>query len=161
MTDEQDIDEAPEPLPERQRRFVDAYMGEAKGNGKRAAQLAGYAGDENVLAVQACVLLRKPKIRQAIDARIDSDELAMKRMERVHMLSRIGRGEYTETRFDNNGNPYDVQPTAKDIIAAIRELGLLQGDYVQKVAQTNAAGEDVQNMSDAQLLALAAAGKGE
>jgi len=37
-------------LTEKQRAFVEAYMGEAEGNATRAAELAGYQGGENTLS---------------------------------------------------------------------------------------------------------------
>lgn len=144
MTDEQDIDEAPEleHLPERMRRFVDAYMGEANGNGTRAARIAGYAGDDNTLAVQASALLRNPKVKRAREARLENDALVAGRMERVRWLTKVMRGEIDA-------------PNLRERLAAQEALSKLAGEQVTKVAQTNAAGEDVQNMSDAQLLVLA------
>lgn len=52
-------------LTDKQQLFVVHYL--AKLNGTEAARLAGYAGDDNVLAVTAYDNLRNPKIREAID----------------------------------------------------------------------------------------------
>lgn len=52
--------------------FVVAYTGEARFNGTDAARIAGYKGNDNVLAVTASNNLRIPKIRAAIDARMKS-----------------------------------------------------------------------------------------
>jgi len=54
----------------RARRFVDAFLGSANGNGTEACRQAGYAGKPAVLAVQASRLLRRANVRQAIDARL-------------------------------------------------------------------------------------------
>ncbi len=50
----------------REARFVQSYTGEARGNGRQAARLAGYQGSAEVLDVQAARLLRRPRVRQAI-----------------------------------------------------------------------------------------------
>lgn len=53
------------PLTSKQRKFVEAYAG----NGTEAARVAGYRGDENVLAQVARDNLRKPQIAEAIRKR--------------------------------------------------------------------------------------------
>jgi hypothetical protein len=60
-------------LTEKQRRFVDAYMGPAQGNGTEAARLAGYRGSDDTPASVARENLRKPLIRKAVDARVEAD----------------------------------------------------------------------------------------
>lgn len=54
-------------LTERQRRFVEAYLGEACGNGTKAAGIAGYSGTYGTLAVTANGLLKHPKVSAAIE----------------------------------------------------------------------------------------------
>lgn len=54
-------------LTERQRKFVHAYATNGQ-NGTAAAREAGYAGDENSLAVTASRMLRLAKIQEAIGA---------------------------------------------------------------------------------------------
>jgi phage terminase small subunit len=51
--------------------FVNAYLGEALGNGTKSARIAGYQGDDSTLAVQAVKLLRKAKITGAIQSELD------------------------------------------------------------------------------------------
>jgi hypothetical protein len=51
----------------RRQRFVNAYVGEAAGNGAKAAILAGYS--EHTARQAASRLLTFPDVRQAIDAR--------------------------------------------------------------------------------------------
>ena len=55
-------------LRERQRRFVDAYVGQAAGNATRAARIAGYGRTEGAVRVTATRLLTKANIRASIDA---------------------------------------------------------------------------------------------
>jgi len=50
----------------KEQRFALAYVLETAGNGTQAARLAGYKGDDNVLAGVAYENLRKPKIRAYI-----------------------------------------------------------------------------------------------
>lgn len=56
-------------LTEKQLRFVAAYVDPAAGNGNGtvSARLAGYEGNNNVLAVQASTNLRNPQIRKALE----------------------------------------------------------------------------------------------
>lgn len=109
-----------EELTEKQQRFVEAFVGAAKGNASEAARLAGYRstsaqgfariGEEN---------RRKPEIRRAIEEAsvvIRSDAIAT-REERQRFLSDIMRS-------------VDVDP--KDRIKACEVLGKMQGDFVEK-----------------------------
>lgn len=73
-------------LTVKQRRFVDAYLGEANGNASEAARIAGYSlprqsGSEN---------LSKPDIRAAIEARLE--EWAMPAREVLARLADHARG---------------------------------------------------------------------
>lgn len=67
-------------LSERERRFVEAYMGEAAGNATKAAELAGYS--QKSARQQGQRLCTKAAIRAAIDARQENDELVADRKER-------------------------------------------------------------------------------
>jgi phage terminase small subunit len=55
-------------LTYKQRRFVEAYLGEARGNGTRAAEIAGYAGNRDTLKAMASENLAKPYIRAHVRA---------------------------------------------------------------------------------------------
>jgi predicted phage terminase large subunit-like protein len=52
-------------LTERQRKFVEAY----RGNGREAAAIAGYKGTKAQITTQASVMLRQPRIQDALRAR--------------------------------------------------------------------------------------------
>ncbi len=133
-------------LTERQRKFVDAYMGEANGNGTKAARLAGYAGDDNTLAAQAYDLLRNAKIRSALDARLEGDPLVAGRLERTRFLTAVVRGEVTEDRVVRDESGARVEPCApalKDRLAALDMLSKLAGEQVGKVALTKGDGSDI------------------
>jgi hypothetical protein len=82
------------PLSERERRFVEAFMGPAKGNGAAAARIAGYANRS--ARVTASRLLTKANIRRAIEARVQDDPLVATREQLQQFWSAIvlGRGSY-------------------------------------------------------------------
>jgi hypothetical protein len=66
-----------EAVPERgltgkQLAWIDAYIGEARFNGTKAARLAGYSGTDSVLAVTAAENLKKPKIVAELERRLKS-----------------------------------------------------------------------------------------
>jgi hypothetical protein len=126
----EDVTPPPPVLTERQRKFVDAYMGEANGNGTKAARLAGYAGDDNTLAVAAYDLLRTPKIRSALDARLEGDPLIAGRLERTRFLTSVVRVE-------------PCAPALKDRLAALEMLSKLAGEQVNKVALSKGDGSDL------------------
>ncbi len=161
MSDEDDIDETHEaPLPLRWTRFVDAFAGESNGNATRACRMAGYHGDENTLASRASRLLRNPRIRGAIEARINGDHLAASRLERIRFLSAVMRGQLTEKKYvgrDKDDKPIyeDCEPTLRERLAAEEALSKRSGEQVHKIAQTNSQGEDIRSLSLEQLLAMA------
>ena len=61
----------PSELSERERAFVDAYVGEAAGSAGRAAELAGYSGhaESNAWRVRGSELLNRARVREAIEAK--------------------------------------------------------------------------------------------
>jgi len=84
-----------------QQRFVDAYLTEAKGNGTKAAIIAGYS--EKTASVQASQLLRKPTIKAAVERTLQKADLR------------------TQARLDKLGVLADATPeaiTAGDVIRA-------------------------------------------
>tara|TARA_A100001515_G_C4545210_1_gene201583 strand:- start:192 stop:761 length:570 start_codon:yes stop_codon:yes gene_type:complete len=80
-------------LTEKQRRFVEAYLGEADGNAYEAAKIAGYGGNKRSLEVIGSENLRKPEIRKAIDARTQTGGLVATREERQAFLTKVMRAE--------------------------------------------------------------------
>lgn len=79
-------------LTGKQARFVDEYI--VCLNGTEAHRRAGYAGDDNVHAVEASRLLRNPKIVHAIDERLA--HYAMSANEVLMHLSDIARGDIVD-----------------------------------------------------------------
>lgn len=106
-------------LTEKQRKFVEAYMGDAEGNATEAARLAGYSGDEDALAVRGAENVRKRKIREAIRERQQKDPLVASRKERQSFWTAVMRGE-------------EGDPDTKDRLTAAKMLGKSQGDFVER-----------------------------
>lgn len=130
--------EAPDDgLTMRQRLFVVAFVGEAQGRPGQAAKLAGYKGSSHNLAVQAHKLRKNPKIQAAIEAAFADDPRVATKHERVAFLTSVMRGEGGER--------------TRDRLAAAEQLAKISGDHVTKVAQTDASGNDLAALSDAEL----------
>ena len=76
-------------LPEKRRRFVEAYMGEAGGNATEAARLAGYLAP----GTEGHRLLQYAEIQQAIDQRVENRPDIATREERQTFWTSAMRGE--------------------------------------------------------------------
>jgi len=89
----------------RQAQFVLYYCGVAKGNGTKAAKLAGYqCKDDPAFAVQASHLLSNPKVRVAVERRFK--DLTMGAEEVLKRISDDARLDIAPLIvFDDNGNP--------------------------------------------------------
>jgi phage terminase small subunit len=104
-------------LSERERRFVEAYMGQAAGNGTEAARLAGYKGSPQVLGVQSTRLLKKASVLLAIAERVQDDPT---------VATRLDRQLFWTTTMQ------DAQVPWKDRLKASELLGKSQADFVEK-----------------------------
>ncbi len=104
-------------LTEKQRRFVEAYMGEAGGNATQAARLAGYAGNDNTLASMGDANVRKPAIQAAIKERVDADPA---------VADREVRQRFWTTTMGN------VAADMSHRLKASELLGRSQGDFVDR-----------------------------
>ena len=116
-------------LTPKERRFVEAYMGDADGNGTRAAQLAGYRGNSGTLGAIAYETLKRPHVREAIAALAELDPLVMGRIERMRRLTKIARGELTDQRIGAEGEVYEMRVPVREQHAAIRTIAELVGDF--------------------------------
>lgn len=118
----------------KQRRFVDAYTGEASGNATEAARIAGYKGDAPTLGAVGSENLRKPLIADAI-SRIQNDErgeAVANRQERREFLTRVMRGEELETVVTKDGQVIHSEPSMSNRLKALEHLGKMHGDFVTK-----------------------------
>lgn len=143
----------------KQRRFVDLYLGEARGNGAKAAVMAGYS--EHTARQIARENLTKPDIRAEIDLRLA--ESAMEAAEVLARLTEIARGTMEDfIRFDLNYPVLDLnqarergklgliksaKPTRygleieiHDAQAALRDLAKCHGLFLDR-SEVNESGE--------------------
>lgn len=128
--------EDPDPLHHltvRERRFVEAYLGDAGGIGTKAAELAGYTGSRHSLKCYAHQLLKRPEVRAAITALIELDPLVPGRIERLRFLGEVMRGERRGERMNAEGDVVLVGPSISEQQRACEELAKLAGDH-QRVA---------------------------
>lgn len=127
-------------LTERQRKFIDAYLGPAKGKGSKAARMAGYTGNPNTIGGTAHGLLKNPKIQAAMEERRNQVSEGMGVDELVALWSRIARdeGETTQNR-----------------LRAAEYLGKMRGVFIEKSINANVNVGNVQSLTDDQLLQIA------
>jgi phage terminase small subunit len=104
-------------LTEKQEKFVEAYLGEANGNGTKAAKLAGYQGDAHALGVIAATTLKKRNVRIAIDSRTKNDGSIASREERQAFLTRVMRTEHGKMH---------------ERLKAVELLCRMHGDFIEK-----------------------------
>lgn len=117
----------PGELTEKQRRFVEAYVGAACGNATEAARLAGYSGNDVTLATTGSENLRRPPIAAAIAAASKPIRKAaiMDQAERQELLTQIAKSAEEETR---------------DRLRSVELLGKMQGDFIERsVVEVKAA----------------------
>ncbi len=102
-------------MTERERRFVECYMGEAAGNGTKAALLAGYS--PTTARNQASRLLTKGYILSALEERSQRDVLTWSREQRQAFWTQIATDESVPI-------PYRLK--ASELLARS------QGDFIEK-----------------------------
>lgn len=118
---------AKSPLNERERRFVEAYMGACAGNATTAAIQAGYS--KKTARKQGSRLLTKADIRAAIDQRVASDPLVADREERQRFLTAMMRDS-------------EAHPLAR--LKACDQMSKIGGDYVERLEHTGKDGKPIQ-----------------
>jgi phage terminase small subunit len=127
--DASDVVDLLEGLTLKERRFVEAYLGEAAGNGTRAAKLAGYRGGPAVLAQIAYARLRKREIQGVISQLTEHDELVAGRVERLRFLTRVMRGEERDQRITATGEVIELRTQTNARLRAAEKLAELAGDF--------------------------------
>lgn len=101
-------------LSDKQKLFVRAYIGLAKGNATEAARIAGYKS----ASASAYETMRNPKVLNALDAIQTADPLIASPTDRMKLLTRIIRDEQTSNR---------------DRLTAMQQLSKMTGDFVHRV----------------------------
>jgi len=102
-------------LTEKQRKFVEAYMGKAKGNATEAVRLAGYS--HKYADRQAHQLLENDRVLGAIEERQKNDPLIASREDRQRFWTDVMNGENHEI---------------KDRLRASEILGKSQADFIER-----------------------------
>jgi phage terminase small subunit len=134
------------PLTEKQRAFVAAYVGEAKGNGTHAARLAGYEGDDKTLAVTASRLLGNAKVAAALDVfRMATAKASiMDAQEAAETLTTIARGEATDRRIVGGKDDFveaDLPVQCHVRVEAVKALSKMRGyDAAQRTELSGTIG---------------------
>src|SRR6185503_5306860 len=91
-----------------------------------SARVAGYEGNDNVLGVTAHRLLKKPKIKAAIDERLGALHVHMTGEEALAELARSGRAdwrEFLEIRTGKNGETVSATLRLGDKLKALELIG--------------------------------------
>jgi phage terminase small subunit len=113
-----------ETLTQKQRLFVEAFIGPANGNARTAARMAGYSGDDNALSSRAFELMRNPKIAELIGVRVQTAVMAANEV--LSELSAIAKADwqnFVEIRRDNEGEPISATLKLADKIRTLELLG--------------------------------------
>lgn len=118
-------------LSAKEQAFVDAY----DGNGTAACRAAGYKGSDAVLATQASRLLRKAKVRDALEKRRAPKRAAL-------VASRQERQEFWSAVM----NSPEYEP--KDRLKASELLGRSQADFVERLEHSGANGQPLNVVID-------------
>ncbi len=111
-------------LTQRQRLFVEAYIGACNGNARESARAAGYSGDDNALSQRGFELVRNPKIAELIGVRVQ--EAVMRANEVLSELSAIAKADwqnFLEIRRDREGDIISATLKLSDKIKSLELLG--------------------------------------
>lgn len=116
-------------LPEKRRRFVLAYVGEAAGNQTAAARIAGYKAPE----MEAGRLMGFDGVRRAVEAfRAPAEDETIASIEELRRLwTRIARGELADTTV-TEGHELEVTASLATRMKATELLGKSQGAFVER-----------------------------
>ncbi|MDQ6907867.1 MAG: terminase small subunit [Chloroflexota bacterium] len=117
-------------LTTKQALFVDFYLGEAKGNATRAAELAGYSdgGGRAGLRRIGSETLAKPDVATAVRARLD--ELGLSQGEILAELADIARAEWrelVEVKRNHKGEIVEAKFNLRDKLLALELLARCRG----------------------------------
>jgi phage terminase small subunit len=111
-------------LTQKQRLFVEAFIGPANGNAREAARMAGYSGDDNALSQRGFELVHNPKIGELIGVRVQ--EAVMRANEVLSELSAIAKADwqnFLEIRLDKEGETVSATLKLSDKIKSLELLG--------------------------------------
>jgi hypothetical protein len=128
-----------------ERLFVIYYLGKAKGNATEAAKLAGFGSNRNSSGWHGHQLLKKPKIREAIDAKLD--QIAMSQEEVLVRLSE--RAASSAEDFVTVRDKDDPHALPYLDLRKARRRGQLGN--VKKLKTTRSPGNDPQEVTEVEV----------
>ena len=132
MNDEKELEKLREALTKKEAAFVHCYIGEAHFNGTRAAEMAGYTGNRNVLCVTAHRLLKKPHIKAYVDQFLTENALSAR--ETLARLAVIARATIDDVLADDPDQVwFDKTKAAKN--GSIHQVKKLR--YKKRIISTN------------------------
>jgi phage terminase small subunit len=123
-----------ENLTQKQRLFVESFIGPSGGNARTAARMAGYSGDDNALSSRAFELMRNPKIAELIGVRVE--EAVMQSNEVLSELSAIAKADwqnFLEIRRDKDGETVSATLKLSDKIKSLELLGKYHKLFSEKI----------------------------
>lgn len=135
-------------LTVKQRRWAEAYAGEAAGNGVKACEMAGYGGSKADKSCQSWQNYRNPKIRAVLDAFQESDPLVAGRVERLRFVTRVFRGEEKDEKIVD-GKVIEVRASVADRLKAYDALSKAAGEHIPKLKEDD--DDEVDRMSTAEI----------
>lgn len=122
-----------EGLSHREKRFAEAYCGQARFNASEAARLAGFS--EKTAGQKGYQLKNDSKIRACVDAYLDAHTLT--EPELLHELTDVamrGLHEFVEiTRYDKDGDPVAAKMDATAKMKALELIGKARGTFTDKL----------------------------
>lgn len=130
------LDSNPENLTGKRLAFIDYYFGEAKFVGIDAARLAGFEGNDNVLAVTASRLLKDAKVAATIAVRFQAMHVSADEV--IAEISKIARAPWNEFLDikTKDGQLVSVQMSLRDKLKALelagKNLGVLADVVIQQ-----------------------------
>ena len=118
------------PLRERHRLFVEAYAGEAKGNGAEAARMAGFKGSDKVLATRASETLQRPEVQAALAELVEGDPLVANGEEIRRFWTSTMRGEEVKQLVE--GQVVEAPPPVSERLKAAKDLARASGMFIDR-----------------------------
>lgn len=118
----------------KQRLFVEAYLGKAKGNASEAARLAGYKGNAVTLGSVGAENLKKPQIAEMLKDKLSNKLKVLSADEVLEELTSIASapwGEFIEV--SDSISTYRVTMRLNDKLKAIELLGKYHKLFTEKV----------------------------
>jgi phage terminase small subunit len=146
MNNETNVQSLDDGLTEKQRRFVDAYIGDARFNATEAAQIAGYAGDRNTLHAMGSENLRKPTILAYMRARAMAVMSTHELMEQLAQVIRRDEMEYAQEYRNKLGHVVAVRIDLNGKVKAIELMMKAHGMLTEKVEHSGTVEQQIKQV---------------